>query len=169
VSHVFRSPGSYVVIGRVTDTAGNQVTTSISVTVTPPALALAITPPATVSAGLPATFTVVPAVPTGDTVKNVSLNWNDGTPVQDLGAISASSSVSHVFVEAKSYTVTGTLTDTAGNSITVSTFVTALPVASPTINITPSVPVTHSATMTVSFKIEVTAPTGVTITAASID
>jgi len=42
-------------------------------------------------------------------------------------------------------------------------------VASPTINITPSVPITHSATMTVSFQIQVSAPTGVTITDASIN
>jgi len=169
VSHVYRSSGSYVVIGRVTDTAGNQVTTSTSVTVTPPALALAITPPATLTAGLPATFTVVPTVPAGDTVKNVRLDWGDGTSAQDLGAISASSTVSHVFADAKSYTITGTLTDTAGNSITVSSFVTTIPVASPTVNVTASVPVTHSATMTVSFQIQVTPPVGVAITNATID
>jgi hypothetical protein len=169
VSHIYRSAGSYSITGTVTDSFGNVVRNSTSVTVTTTLLTLAITAPPTASAGLPAVFTFVPGVPAGDSVKNVRVDWGDNTSPQDLGAISASSNVSHVFDVAKSYTVTGTLTDTAGNSITVSTFVTVIPVASPTINITPSVPVTHSTTMTVSFQIQVSSPTGVSITDASIN
>jgi hypothetical protein len=61
------------------------------------------------------------------------------------------------------------LTDAAGNSITVSTFVTVISVPSPTINITPSVPTIHSATTNVTFTVQVTPPTGVGIKNATID
>jgi hypothetical protein len=102
-------------------------------------------------------------------VRNVRVDWGDSTPEQDLGAISASTSVSHVFDLAGSYRVTGTLTDTAGSSISVSTFVTVIPVALPTINITPSVPAIYSSPMNVTFTIQVTPPSGVGIKNVTIN
>src|SRR5262245_5540066 len=163
VSHVFRSPGSYVVIGRVTDTAGNQVTTSTSVTVTPPALTLTITPPSSLpSANLPATFTFAATAPTGDSIRNVSVDWGDGTPTQDLGAISGNVSVSHVFRSANTFTITGTVTDVFGNSSKVSTSVTVIPVPKPTIIITPT-PVPGKVNTQTTLTIQVTLPSGISV------
>jgi Bacterial Ig-like domain (group 1)/PKD domain len=163
VSHVYRSPGSYVVVGKVTDTAGNQVTTSTSVTVTPPALTLTITPPSTLpSANLPATFIFAATAPTGDSVRNVSVDWGDGTAAQDLGAISGNVSVSHVFKTAGTFVITGTVTDVFGNSSKVSTSITVIPVPKPTIIITPS-PVPGKVNTQTTLTIQVTLPSGISV------
>jgi len=163
VSHVYRASGSYVVIGKVTDTAGNAVTTSTSVTVTPPALTLTITPPSTLpSANLPATFTFAATAPTGDSVRNVNVDWGDGTPSQDLGAISGTVSVSHVFKSAGTFVITGTVTDVFGNSSKVSTSTTVIPVPRPTIIITPSPVPGHVNTQT-TLTIQVTLPSGISV------
>jgi PKD repeat protein len=89
---------------------------------------------------------------------------------QDLGAISSNTNVSHVYAASGSYNVTAIMTDTAGNTVSVSNSVTVVATASPTIIITPTnVPTVHAATMNVTFQIQVTAPTGVGIQDATID
>jgi hypothetical protein len=170
VAHTYRSAGTFPITAIVTDSFGNSVTVSTTVIVNPTALTLTITPPATTpSAGLPAIFQIgIGTLPAGDQIRNVHIDWGD-TKSQDLGSISASTNVSHVYVTANTYTVTGTLTDTAGNSISNSTTVTVIPVAAPTIIITPSVPTIHSAVMNVSFSIQISLPTGVTVTKVTID
>ena len=173
ISHIFHTSNIYTITATLVDGFGNVVSVTTSVTVIPAALTLSITPPTTApSAGLPAAFTIVPGVPanTGDTVKNVTIEWGDGTALQNLGAISASTVITHVFSIAGSYSITGVVYDAAGNSQTVFTAVTVLPVPNPTIIITPNVPSVAGATgTTVSFTIQVTPPTGVNITSASVD
>ncbi len=149
-------------------TASGSVTVGIAAAAT-----LLITPPATPpSAGLPASFTfaVTAAAQNGSAIKNVSVSWGDGTPLQSLGAITGSAVVSHVFKSDGSFTITATLTDAAGNSTFVSTSVTVVPVPNPTIIITPSVPATPGTTgTTVNFQIQVTPPVGIGILNAVID
>ena len=171
ISHVFHAINVYQITGTLVDGFGNIVSVTTSVTVVPAPLTLIITAPASPSAGLPASFTIVPGVPanSGDSVKSVQILWGDGTAAQELGAISSSTVVTHVFREKGNYTITGTVTDVAGNSVTVYTAVTVIPVPNPTINITPSVPTIHSTTTNVSFQIQVTTPSGVAIQDASID
>ncbi|PYQ77371.1 MAG: hypothetical protein DMG01_15210, partial [Acidobacteria bacterium] len=113
------------------------------------------------ASSLPATFTVVVGtLPAGDAVRNVHIDWGDGSGL-DLGAISGSTTVSHVYTASGSYSVTAKITDTGGNTQTVATSVTVVATASPTIIITPSV---ATATKTATFTIQVTPPTGVGIT-----
>jgi hypothetical protein len=170
VAHTYRSPGTFTISAVITDASGNKTPVSTTVLVNPAALLLTITPPTTPpGAGLPAIFqVVVGTLPAGDTVRNVHLEWGD-TKSQDLGAINGSTTVSHVYDAANTYTVTGTLTDTAGNSVTTATSVTVIPVAQPTIIITATVPTTHSSTENVTFQIQISVPTGVSVTASSID
>jgi hypothetical protein len=167
VSHTYRTAGSYTISATVTDASGNVVTVATAVTVNATQIGLTITPPATPpSAGLPATFTfTLGTLPPGDFVKDVIVDWGDGK-TQDLGAISATTTVAHVYTTADSYTVRATLHDTAGNSTTVSTSVTVVATSNPTIIITPTVPVGHPADVT--FQIQVTAPSGVGILEAVI-
>jgi magnesium-transporting ATPase (P-type) len=141
---------------------------STAVTVTSTQIGLTITPPtAAPSAGLPASFTfAIGTLPPGDFVRDVAVDWGDGK-TQDLGTISASTTVSHVYAIADTYTVKATLHDTAGNSTTVSTSVTVVATSNPTIVITPTVPVGHP--VDVTFQIQVTAPSGVGILEATID
>ena len=124
---------------------------------------LSITPPTTPpGAGLPASFSfvVTPATTNGSFVRNVHVDWGDGSS-QDLGAITGTAIVVHVYTRAGSYVVSATLTDSAGNSVNVQTSVTVIPVPRPTINIqaTPGAVGTFTATFTIT----ITAPAGIGI------
>jgi hypothetical protein len=159
-----------VITVTVTDTNGNVVTVSTTVTINPTALAITITPPTTPpSVGLPAAFSIViGTLPPGDSVRNVHMDWGDGTS-QDLGAISGTATVSHAYTTAGNFTVTATLTDTAGNTSSVSTAVTVVATATPTIVITvQSVTPSSGHPATVTFQVQVTAPSGVGIQDALI-
>lgn len=144
-----------------------QGTVTVNVSSAP---GLVITPPTTPPGeGLPAAFTiaVTAATANGSAVRDVTVDWGDGS-TQSLGVVTGNAVVSHIFTVARTYQVVVRVTDTFGNVISQSTSVTVIPVATPTINITPSVPTTPSNPTTVSFTIQVTPPTGVNITKASI-
>ena len=153
-----------------TTTTSGQASGTVTVTVNA-APTLAITPPTSASAGLPASFTfaVTAAAANGSAVRDLTVKWGDGGS-QSLGAVTGNAVVSHTYQTTGSYAVTATLLDSSGNSTTVSTAVNVLPVASPTIIITPSVPssCTGGGTCTVSFQIQVTPPTGVGIVGANV-
>jgi hypothetical protein len=140
---------------------------STVVTVNATQIGLTITPPATApSVGLPAVFTfTLGTLPPGDFVRDVIVDWGDGK-TQNLGAISTTTTVSHVYTTADTYTVRATLNDTAGNTTTVSNSVTVVATSNPTIIITPTVP---TGSHDVTFQIQVTAPSGVGIVDAVID
>jgi hypothetical protein len=132
---------------------------------------LAITPPTTPPGeGLPASFTVAVTAATtnGSAVRDVNVNWGDGSS-QSLGVVTGNAVVSHIFATAGTYRITATATDTFGNTVSTSTSVTVIPVALPTINITPSVPSQPNTSTTVTFTIQVTAPAGVNIKNAIIN
>ena len=169
VGHVYRSSGSYSINASLTDSSGNVVNVSTFVTVLAPALTLTITPPATApSANLPANFTFAASAPTGDSVRDVTVNWGDGSGIQDLGAISSAATVTHVFKSAGTYLISATVLDAGGNTSTVSTSVTVIPVPRPTIIITPS-PVPGHAGGQTTLQIQVTLPNGISVQDLSID
>jgi hypothetical protein len=106
-------------------------------------------------------------------VRDVTVSWGDGSSAQDLGVINGSQAVSHVFPEAdesKTYTVSGTVTDSLDNVNTVSTAVSVVPVAPPTVIITvQSTSGTGSAPATVTFELQVTTPSGVTAQSVKVN
>jgi hypothetical protein len=113
---------------------------------------LVITPPTTPpSAGLPATFSFVitAATTNGTAVRDVTVNWGDGA-TQDLGALSGTATVTHVFRVAGSYVV--------------STSVVVIPVPRPAIIITPQI-TGHQVTL----NIQVTLAAGISVQDMSID
>jgi len=167
VAHTYRSPGSYTITATLLDSSGNVVTVSSPVIVNPTALSISITPPTTPpGAGLPAPFAIgIGALPAGDTVRNVHVDWGDGS-AQDLGAISSNTTVTHVYTASGTYTASATLSDTAGNTQSVSTSVTVVATATPTIVITASVP---TGSKRATFTIQVTPPSGVGITSAALN
>ena len=76
---------------------------------------VAVSGPATATAGLPANFTITPTVPTGGApMRDVVVNWGDGSAPRSLGPITSATTVSHTFDRADSYTVTATATDQTG-------------------------------------------------------
>ena len=117
----------------VTARAGTQTTT---ITITPSSNSVTITPPTTgIEAGVAATFRIAPA--TGVTLRDVVINWGDGT-VTSLGTLSAETQVVHIYARAGIYTITVTTTDAQGITGTSQTVV----------NVTEqsSIPVTLTAT-----------------------
>lgn len=97
----------------VTANAGAQSGT-IEVTVSSPSVT--ITPPATaIEAGVPATFTIAPVTgATGNALREVVIDFGDGTAPVRLGNVQGSTAVAHTFASAGTYTVTATATDTQG-------------------------------------------------------
>jgi Bacterial Ig-like domain (group 1)/PKD domain len=171
VSHIYRSPGTFTIRATVTDATGFQVPIVTAVTVNPATIPITLTGPTTPpGVGLPATFTIVPGtLPPGDAIRDVQINWGDGN-TQDLGAITASTTISHVFANAQSYLVTATVTDTAGNTSSTSTTVTVITTPNPTVVITlQSLSPSSGHPATATFQVQVTAPTGVGIQDATIN
>jgi hypothetical protein len=92
-------------------------------------------PTTPVSAGLPANFTV--GVGTTANVRDVTIDFGDGSQ-QSLGAISGSTTVSHPYTAAGTYTVRAIATEASGFTEQVSTSVTILPGQPPGVIITAS-------------------------------
>ncbi|HEX2455732.1 MAG TPA: PKD domain-containing protein [Vicinamibacterales bacterium] len=94
-----------------------------------PRTGISITPPTgQVSAQQAAVFTV--NVATGANIRNVSINWGDGTTT-NLGAISASTTVQHTYDADGTFTVTATATDASGFSESTSTVIRVQPAQPP--------------------------------------
>lgn len=118
-----------------------------------PRTGVTLTAPTTsISAGLPASFTV--GVGTTANIRDVTIAFGDGAR-QSLGALSGSTTVQHTYAEAGTYNVTATATEASGFSETVGTSLTVLPGQPPAVTITasnnnPSVGETVILTATVS-------------------
>jgi hypothetical protein len=112
--------------GSVTVNVAGAPTLIITVPTTPP------------SAGVPASFTfaVTPATTNASPIRSVTVNWGDGTPTQDLGAITGSNQVFHTYGSTGSFTITATVTDSFGTSVPVSTSVVVNPRPQPTVTLT---------------------------------
>ena len=99
----------------VTARAGGQ-TATVEVTASSPAVT--ITAPTTaIEAGVAATFTVTPVTSESATtngIRDLVINFGDGTTPTRLGAISGATPVAHTFARSGIYTVTATVTDTQG-------------------------------------------------------
>ena len=110
------------VAGKTADvTVGLNPRTGISIT----------GPTTTISAGIPASFTVNVASGTGAAnIRDVRVEFGDGESVS-LGAISGQTTVSHIYDDAGTYVVSATATDVSGFSERVSTSVTVLPTQPP--------------------------------------
>jgi adhesin/invasin len=87
-------------------------------------------PTTTITALQPASFTV--AVTATSNIRDVRIAWGDGSS-QALGALAGSTTVSHIYQEAGTYTVTATATDASGFTEAVSTSVTVLPAQPPSV------------------------------------
>jgi PKD repeat protein len=151
--------------GGTSGTAAGTVVVNVSVAPT-----LVITPPtAPPSVGVPANFTfvVTAATANGSAVRNVHVDWGDGSS-RDLGAITGTSIQSHVYQDDGTFTVTATVTDAIGNSQMVSASVTVIPVPRPSINInfTPANPIAGNL---INFTIQIVAAPGIGIVRTTID
>jgi hypothetical protein len=148
--------------GQASGTVVVNVASAPSLVITPPS-----SPP---SVGLPANFTfaVTAAAQNGSAVRELRVNWGDGESTS-LGAVTGSAVVSHVYDDDGTFTVTGTVTDVAGNSVSVSTSVTVIPVARPTVIVTATPQSAPIGVFIISFEIDIRAASGVSIQNVEID
>jgi adhesin/invasin len=137
----------------VTATAG-AASGKVSVTLNAP-LGITITPPGSLQAATPASFTIGVTASSGTVVRSVSVNWGDGASTS-LSALTGSTSVSHTFLTAGSYVVTVTAEDTNGEKTSSSTSVTVVPVQ---VSITVAGPSTVVINTPVTYTISVTPTT----------
>ena len=119
VSHVFSSPGTYIVTGTVIDTFGTVTPASISVTVNPkpqPGVTLTVTT-TNPTAGSDVAFTASVAASSGapgTVIQNVTVDFGDGTTTPLGAATGTTISLHHVYQTAGTYTVTLKATDSNG-------------------------------------------------------
>jgi hypothetical protein len=108
-------------------------------------------------------------VPTtgGSAVRDVRVNWGDGGS-QSLGAATGKQTVSHVYSDAGTYTVSATVTDAIGNVSSVSTSVSVIPVQRPSVVVN-AAPQTQVVNGTINFSIQVVASAGIGIVRTSIN
>src|SRR4051794_15285308 len=155
------TPATGSVSGQASGTVTVGVSASPGVVITAPT-----TPP---SVGLPATFTfaVTPATTNGSAIRDLTVNWGDGT-IQDLGQVSGNATATHVFRSSGTYVITAAVLDASGNTTTVATSTTVIPVPRPTIIITPS-PVPGKVNTQTTLQIQVTLPSGISVQDLSIN
>lgn len=109
----------------VTASVGGKSDQVLITTLAQPTISIAqVTTP--ILQGQVAVFTVVPTVPQGLAVQNVTINWGDGSPPQSLGSIAGSTSVSHVFERDGTFTVTASVRDSNNQTSQVSITVVVL-------------------------------------------
>jgi len=150
----------------------SQASGSVTVNVSG-APTLVITPPTTPpNAGVPASFTFVVTLGTsnGSSVRDLTVDWGDGSS-QDLGAVTGNAVVAHVYANAGTFTIVGTLIDSFGNIITARSAVSVIAAPAPTIIITPTLPASCSpATQAnVNLQIQVSVPTGIGVVSVTIN
>jgi hypothetical protein len=124
--------------GGTTPASSGQASGSVTISVAG-APQLTITAPTTpLNAGVAAAFTfeVTPAATNPSPIRSVTVNWGDGQPIQDLGAITGKNLVSHTYGSTGSFTITATVTDTFGTTVPVSTSVVVNPRPQPVVNLT---------------------------------
>jgi PKD repeat protein len=112
-------------------------------------------------------FAVTAPAQNASTIRDVFVNWGDGSS-SDLGALSGTQSVAHVYQSAGNFPVTAVITDSSGFTQTVSNSVSVVATPVSTIIITPTVPAAGHP-VSVTFQIQVTPPTGVAIQNAVIN
>jgi PKD repeat protein len=130
---------------------------------TVPTVAITTTP-ANPLVGVPVTFTVTPGAigTTGNPIRNVVLDFGDGTPTHSFGPLAGAASVQHIYTRAGTFTVAATATDTAGLQSESRSTVSIL---RPIVNVSfTNPPASGQIGAAVTFAVAVTNPSGASLT-----
>jgi hypothetical protein len=162
-------------------TGGSNTQGSVTVSLlAQPTASIALVGTSLPAAGLPSTFTirVTPATAGGSgggtggggtiAIRDVTIDWGDGSGIRNLGSISGEQSIAHVYARSGVYTVTLTVTDVAGSMARVATTVTVIPIPTPSVIVTPT-PASAPGGSSITFRIETTVAPGLDVTRVEID
>jgi PKD repeat protein len=127
-SHTYQSPGTYTVTLTVTDSAGEQATTTQSVTAAAGPVAAFTLAPGSPAPGATVTFNGTPSTPGAASSGITSYAWTLGD-----GATATGVTPSHAYSAPGVYTVTLTVTDSRGVTSAVSEPVTVVAPAAPAV------------------------------------
>ena len=145
--------------------AGKEGQATVNVSQVPTA-SVSLTPPAPV-AGQTFTLTVTPTVPTGASpVRDVIIDFGDGSPRRNLGAITAATPVAHSYSRANNYVITVTVIAATGESTT-----TTIPVVvqSAVVNVAITAPPTGDAGQAVTASVAVTNPNNIPLSGVRVN
>ncbi len=154
-THTYTSPGNYTISVQATDNNGNYSSNQLPITVTPAALAPAISGNPTVNEDDTYTLNLSVANPDQQTVNGWAINWGDGTgddPVPENP-----SSTTHVFDDAGTYQVTASVSDSTGTYRAVPLSVT-VNLVTPTVTISAPSTVDEDATFALNLSATGTVP-----------
>lgn len=136
--------------------SGVTATTNVRI-ISAPTVTIALASGSTPSVGVGTNFTITPGASiNGATIQSVTVDFGDGTPVQNLGAISGATNVTHAFTNPGSYTVTASVIDATGQRTSSSISITVQRIA-PTVTLTPA---SSSITTGTALAFSVTAASG---------
>ena len=169
-SHIYTAPGAYTITAAATDLNSQRGQGSASVVVIRSIPAISITGPATGTVGTSVSFSVTPpAASANPATSNVTVDFGDGTS-RDLGAITATTSVSKVYSSEGNYTVAATVSDTAGGRNTSSTGIGITRAANPTLSMSQTSSTTPNAVIGTneSFSVTASAASGLTIRSVTV-
>ena len=120
---------------------------------------ISIVAPVGATAGSAATFAVTTSVAAGTSpISAVDIVFGDGSGAVSLGNLTGTTSVTHVYLSAGTYTATVTLVDASGERVSTSAVVRGVPAVPPSVNIVAS-PATSTVDQVGSFAATVTGST----------
>ncbi len=153
--HTYTSPGNYTISAQASDNTGTYDSNRLPITVTPAALAPAISGNPTVNEGDNYTLNLSVSNPDQQSIDGWVINWGDGTGDDPVSG--NPSSVVHVFANAGSYQVTASVSDSTGTYYATPLQVTANMVP-PTVTISGPSTVNEDATYTLNLSATGTVP-----------
>ena len=165
VAHTYTSAGVYQLQAAATDANSQRGIAIVTLNITRAIPTISITSSAaSATVGTSLTFTVTP--PTSPTVpiSSVVVDFGDGTR-RDLGAITAAQTTNKTYTTAGNYTVSATITDTAGTTNRATTGVLINPSSGPTVQLTQTGNLTTGCG---SFTLTLTPVSGTTIQSGSV-
>ena len=120
---------------------------------------ISIVAPVGTTAGSAATFAVTTSVAAGSSpISAVDIVFGDGSGAVSLGNLTGTTSVTHVYLSAGTYTATVTLVDASGERVSTSAVVRGVPAVPPSVNIVAS-PATSTVDQVVGFTASVSGST----------
>ncbi len=169
VAHTYTTAGVYQVQAAATDANSQrgQAIVTLNVTRSVPTISISGPSSGAGSVGIPVSFTVTPPPAPTIPTSGVTVEFGDGSS-RSLGAITAATTVSKTYSSTGTYSVSATITDSAGGRNTATTAIQITSTAAPTVSISQSGNAVATTGNCGTFTVSATAATGLTISSVTV-